>query len=467
MDEKESNSTSMSQQGNHMSYHKTETHFSYVESDEIPSTAAELEWDMETELEEISTDPFQPDGFTQQHDKSSPEFSNIIASSQASFSPKGRFQRLQEEPEYFSHYGDSVPKKTQQCFCRIIKMFCTFASVFILGILLGYFSKQNSCTSDSILSNGHSSSNEAKLIDEILDHITKENIEKHYRYFSEISVNKTNSDPAKEIAHLWTSIGLNEVELVNYSVLLDLPGSSPNTITMNNGQCYFPSGQQCDEETEKHPSQESLYSYAAFCAKGSLEGEMIDVQYGTLEDLQRVKQSNNVTNSIALLKLGVLPLLYKISLLEDFGFKGALIYIDPCDHPETADIDNKTFMVSLYNENPIDSNEFSRKDAKQWKERSSHTSLLVQPVAVNLLLKLFPPTEKNTRTEKCLRLKLPEIGNNKIRLMVQSISTYKNISNTIGILRGSVLPARTTPSISLFLEKTSMALLHRQGWPLS
>lgn len=46
----------------------------------------------------------------------------------------------------------------------------------------------------------------------------------------------------------------------------------------------------------------------------SFQGEVIDVQYGAVEDLQRVTQIKNISKkSIALLKLGFLPLLYKVS----------------------------------------------------------------------------------------------------------------------------------------------------------
>lgn len=44
-----------------------------------------------------------------------------------------------------------------------------------------------------------------------------------------------------------------------------------------------------------------------------LQAELIDVQYGTVEDLIRVQAITNVTKKIALLKLGQSPLLYKVS----------------------------------------------------------------------------------------------------------------------------------------------------------
>lgn len=37
----------------------------------------------------------------------------------------------------------------------------------------------------------------------------------------------------------------------------------------------------------------------------------------------------------------------QLSLLEDAGFGGVLLYIDPCDLPKTTDLADKAFMVSL------------------------------------------------------------------------------------------------------------------------
>lgn len=70
----------------------------------------------------------------------------------------------------------------------------------------------------------------------------------------------------------WASYGLQDVQLVNYSVLLDLPASSPNTVTLKStGECFYPTGQLCNKETPNRHNQELLYAYAAYSAKGTLE----------------------------------------------------------------------------------------------------------------------------------------------------------------------------------------------------
>lgn len=53
----------------------------------------------------------------------------------------------------------------------------------------------------------------------------------------------------------------------------------------------------------------------------SLQAELVDVQYGTMEDLIRIQAITNVTKKIALLKLGQSPLLYKV------GYTSAELFI--------------------------------------------------------------------------------------------------------------------------------------------
>ncbi|XP_018119172.1 inactive N-acetylated-alpha-linked acidic dipeptidase-like protein 2 [Xenopus laevis] len=465
------------EEGKDLSYHKvgsnlrTDQNFPYIESDEVQNSGLELEWDMETELEELGTSSldqyqennftedfqpdsfnghFKPDNFTDQELKQPKKQSHSVTSSHLTISPKGRFQRLQEEPEYFSHCSESGSKLTLQHFCRIFKLICTCLFIFILGLLIGYFSKRPSYLTTCCVTE-EASSSETQFLADIVNSITKENIERNYRHIMQISVNKTNTDKVKEIALLWTSLGLKEVQLVNYSVILDLPGATPNTITVNNGQCYYPSGQTCDEKSK---GQEFLHSYAAYSARGTLKGEIVDVQYGTVEDLQKIKLVKPVKNSIALIKLGVLPFLYKLSLLEELGFGGALVYIDPCDLPE-GENSNDQFSISLNNGFEPFTSDFSAKYADHGNMTANLTTLLVQPVTVALLRKIFKLPE-NTGTSQCLPVKLPETENCTIILKIQSVSMKKEITNSFGFLRGAVLPDRYvilgSPHLSVYAE---------------
>ena len=77
---------------------------------------------------------------------------------------------------------------------------------------------------------------------------------------------------SKKIKTQWTTLGLEDVQLVNYSVLLNLPGLFPSSVTLiSSGQCFHPNGQPCGQEARKWSSQDLLYSYAAYSANGILE----------------------------------------------------------------------------------------------------------------------------------------------------------------------------------------------------
>lgn len=57
--------------------------------------------------------------------------------------------------------------------------------------------------------------------------------------------------------------------------------------------------------------EDNSLSHCALCVSGQ-QGEVVDIQYGSLDDLRRAKDAGNITNQIAVVKLGQAPLLYKV-----------------------------------------------------------------------------------------------------------------------------------------------------------
>ncbi|KAJ8374247.1 hypothetical protein SKAU_G00048270 [Synaphobranchus kaupii] len=89
---------------------------------------------------------------------------------------------------------------------------------------------------------------------------------------------------AKYLLHHWTELGLTDVQLTNYSVLLSQAGSSPSIITDKvSGQCFLPNGKPCDARSRNPASEDQLSSFAAYSAVGRLEAEVVDVQYGSMK----------------------------------------------------------------------------------------------------------------------------------------------------------------------------------------
>ncbi|XP_057593686.1 inactive N-acetylated-alpha-linked acidic dipeptidase-like protein 2 isoform X2 [Hippopotamus amphibius kiboko] len=366
-------------------------HSQYLDNDDLQATALDLEWDMEKELEEPGFDQFQLDSAENQNLENSETADLNLDPIQPATSPKGRFQRLQEESDYVTHYTRSAPKTNPCNFGRLLKIFCTAIILFIFGILIGYYAHKN-CPSNATISSG---TPDLQLYQEILKTIQAEDIRKSFRNLVQLYKSEDDTEISKKIKTQWTSLGLEDVQFVNYSVLLNLPGPSPSSVTLSSsGQCFHPNGQPCSKEARKHSSQDLLYSYAAYSASGTLKAEVIDVSYGNADDLKRIKKMKNVTNQIALLKLGKLPLLYKLSLLEKAGFGGVLLYVDPCDLPKTANLSYDTFMVSLN-----------------------------------------PGGDPSTPG-------YPSIEERIINMQIQTVTKFKTITNVIGYLKGLTSPDR-------------------------
>ncbi|MED6239823.1 hypothetical protein ATANTOWER_011682 [Ataeniobius toweri] len=73
-----------------------------------------------------------------------PEFMEPIPNS-VSVSPHGRFERLQEDPNYISHFTrTTVHKGQRRLHCFILRYVLAGVGIFVLGILVGLFTHTSS-----------------------------------------------------------------------------------------------------------------------------------------------------------------------------------------------------------------------------------------------------------------------------------------------------------------------------------
>ncbi|XP_053178298.1 inactive N-acetylated-alpha-linked acidic dipeptidase-like protein 2 [Scomber japonicus] len=354
-----------------------------------------------------------------------PELMDPIQPS-VSVSPHGRFERLQEDPNYISHFTRAPGHKGQRrLHCFLLRYFLAGVGLFVLGLLIGWFAhtptvKRPVPPSDS-----------SDLLEELLRGITADKIDALQRSFSSLS-DDSEEARARYLYRQWVGLGLTDVQLSNHTALLILPGSTPNTITdKSSRQCFLPNGTPCDQRGPNDlPKQQ--FSYAAYSAVGSLQGELVDVQYASVDDLRRARETLNLTNQIAVVKLGQAPLLYKLSLLSELGFGGALLYIDPCDVPPGRHIWHQAFRVTL---NPGG-------NPANVGAGGSLTSLLVQPISA-FLAKTLLSSSSTGQGASCTPLAMPpNAERKKITLTVGSQVSYKKIYNVVGYLKGKRNPDR-------------------------
>uniref|UniRef100_UPI0037E7ACF9 inactive N-acetylated-alpha-linked acidic dipeptidase-like protein 2 n=1 Tax=Semicossyphus pulcher TaxID=241346 RepID=UPI0037E7ACF9 len=403
------------------------------------SGGLDLDWDLEKEeLQEAgpSMDRMQMQHVDCQRSGCSdpgpdpdPELMEPIQQS-VSVSPHGRFERLQEDPNYISHFTRAPGHKGQRrLHCFLLRYFLAGVGLFVLGLLIGWFAHTPTVKPPVPLSDS------SDLLEELLRGIKADKIDALQRSFSSQS-DDSEEARARYLYRQWVGLGLTDVHLSNHTVLLSLPGSTPNTITdRSSHQCFLPNGIPCDQRGPNDlPKQQ--FSYAAYSAVGSVQGEVVDVQYGRVDDLRRAKDSLNLTNQIAVVKLGQAPLLYKLSLLSQLGFGGVLLYIDPCDAPPGRHTWHQAFRVTLNpGGNPAIA-DVSREAGGRL------TSLLVQPISA-FLAKTLLSSPSTGQGDSCIPLAMPpNTERKKITLTVGNQLSYKKIYNVVGYLKGRRNPDR-------------------------
>ncbi|XP_055364304.1 inactive N-acetylated-alpha-linked acidic dipeptidase-like protein 2 isoform X2 [Betta splendens] len=403
--------------------------------------SGELDLDWDLDKEDLQKPGPSMDGMQMQHvdcqlsgcsdpgPDPDPDLMDSIQPS-VSVSPHGRFERLQEDPNYISHFTRAPGHKGQRRLqCSLLRYFLAGLGLFLLGLLIGWFTHTPTVKPPTL------PAETSDLLEELLKGITADKINALQRSFSILS-ESTEEARARYLYRQWVEMGLTDVHLSNHTVLMSLPGSTPNTITdRSTHQCFLPNGIRCDQRgLSDLPKQQ--FSYAAYSAIGSLQGEVVDVQYAGLDDLRRVKYSLNLTSQIAAVKLGKAPLLYKLSLLSELGFAGVLLYVDPCDAPAGHRVSRQAFRVTLNpGGNPAN-------DGMSKESAGSLTSMLVQPISA-FLAKTILSSSSAAQGDSCIPIAMPpNTERKKITLTVGNQFFYKKIYNVVGYLKGKKNPDR-------------------------
>lgn len=141
--------------GGEMAYRKVgqrfPVHSQDLDTEELPVTSLELEWDMEKELEEHEFEGFEPDDSRQHHLGNSTGNTDLdMEFVQPSASPRGRFERLEEECDYVAQ-ARAAPKNQQSNFPTKAKLLAAGIIIFICGLLIGYYGRKG--TSKNVLEN--------------------------------------------------------------------------------------------------------------------------------------------------------------------------------------------------------------------------------------------------------------------------------------------------------------------------
>ncbi|XP_030838999.1 glutamate carboxypeptidase 2-like, partial [Strongylocentrotus purpuratus] len=145
---------------------------------------------------------------------------------------------------------------------------------------------------------------------------------------------KSNADYVRDE---WIKYGLEPVRQNAYNVLLSYPSKEIPTMY----QCLTVTTPSSFNHKLKRPpldvgtlSNDTVRPFNAYAANGTVQGDLVYVNYGRVEDFQLLEGSlnMNVTGKIAVARYGRSSEGTRLSKLKHFGAIGLILYSDPADY---------------------------------------------------------------------------------------------------------------------------------------
>ncbi|KAI0113800.1 Zn-dependent exopeptidase [Hypoxylon sp. NC0597] len=136
---------------------------------------------------------------------------------------------------------------------------------------------------------------------------------------------------AERICDLWRSYGIH-TELSRYDVLQNFPRHSALSLHREDGSIAFNASLVEDEIAEDPTSspQNGLPAFFGFGAHGTVHGELVYANFGTLSDFQLLESKGiSVKGKIVICKYSKVFRGLKVRAAERFGAIGVIIYNDP------------------------------------------------------------------------------------------------------------------------------------------
>lgn len=182
-----------------------------------------------------------------------------------------------------------------------VVLICTFA----VGILVGHFGINSRDHSEHYVNRDTRSLKES--IKRSVDAIDADKIRSYLRDLTKVP-HLAASDKDKEltqwIAKEWREYGFDHVQLDSYNILLSYPDqSNPNKIYLKDQDNIIQFSSKHKEDVlraeDDHP--DFIHAYNAYAPAGDVTGELVYVNYGTVEDIQRLRDLNvSLTGKIAI-----------------------------------------------------------------------------------------------------------------------------------------------------------------------
>ncbi|KAL3881663.1 hypothetical protein ACJMK2_028073 [Sinanodonta woodiana] len=319
-----------------------------------------------------------------------------------------------------------------------------------LGVIIGWFSNNNS---RDIISPKDIPSNQMNFdykehqrqmgdtFQSIMNDLNKDNIRsnlKNYTSKQRFAGTENVMDMVKHIAQQWRDHGLDKVEITPYEVLMSYPNTTnPNRveIVMTDGVPVFTSAFVEKALDEDGKQSDIIPPYNSWAPAGVVEGELVYVNYGQIEDFMFLKNnlSIDVTNKIVIARYGKIFRGDKVLNAQRFNAIGVILYTDPANYD----------IYGTSNTYP-----------NSWWMPDTGVQRGTVGADGDYLTPFYPAKEYAHRlavNKTTINIKIPcqPIGYGdaihflrKVKLTVNNYLTMVTVENVIGIITGNVEPDR-------------------------
>ncbi|XP_046557864.1 putative N-acetylated-alpha-linked acidic dipeptidase [Haliotis rubra] len=350
-----------------------------------------------------------------------------------------------------------------------------------VGILLGRYAicpEENPSTNvakngtflpgipDSIIKDG-----DPEVTERLVNEISKKNIEEFLRHITlkpHVAGSENSLDLAKWMKANWQEWGFDDVKLTPYDVLLSFPdANAPNVVRVldDAGSVVYESPlKEANLTGEDHP--DALPPYNAYSPAGLIQGDMVYVNYGRIEDYNWLKNNTSidVTGKIVIAKYGMIFRGSLVQIAADHGASGVIIYSDPKDYTLSgaAVYPDSSYLPpsgaqrgTVYEDNgdPLTPGYPATKSAYRYTEDSPKVKLPQIPVhpigygiAETILAEMGgPEVPLDWRGGINITYRLgPELKSPgwKVQINISTTNVIKTVHNVVGTIKGAIEPDR-------------------------
>ncbi|XP_046543017.1 LOW QUALITY PROTEIN: N-acetylated-alpha-linked acidic dipeptidase 2-like [Haliotis rubra] len=239
----------------------------------------------------------------------------------------------------------SMSKKvdpTSRC-CLALICFFTLAVSLAVGIVVGKYALCSDGKQDQTPQSVQEEQNDGTRdnLDIMMEDIDQQNIGNILRNLSlvpHLAGEQRNQQLGDFVQNYWTDIGLDEVKSVKFDVLLSYPNAThPNQVFLldkaNNVVAESPLVEKV--LTSEENSTDVVAPFLAYSKAGSVQGKVVYVYYGRVEDYDVLDILGiSVNGSIVIARYGKIYRGDKVKIAEKHGAIGVILYSDPQDyHP--------------------------------------------------------------------------------------------------------------------------------------